>query len=123
MRWLSLAEVLELHRCLIEQSGGMPGLRDLGLLESSLAQPHQSFGGVDLYPGLNAKAAALGFSLIQNHPFMDGNKRFGHAAMETTRVLNGVESTACMPWAWQSALGAKTPVAIALLSTLCWSHA
>ena len=60
MRWLSLAEVLELHRRLIEQTGGMPGLRDLGLLESSLAQPHQSFGGVDLYPGLNAKAAALG---------------------------------------------------------------
>ena len=68
MRWLSLAEVLELHRCLIEQTGGMPGLRDLGLLEASIAQPHQSFGGVDLYPGLNAKAAALGFSLIQNHP-------------------------------------------------------
>ena len=65
---LRLAEVLELHRRLIEQTGGMPGLRDLGLLESSIAQPHQSFGGVDLYPGLNAKAAALGFSLIQNHP-------------------------------------------------------
>ena len=72
----------------------MPGLRDLGLLESSIAQPHQSFGGVDLYPGLNAKAAALGFSLIQNHPFVDGNKRIGHAAMETTLVLNGVELTA-----------------------------
>ena len=66
---LRLAEVLELHRRLIEQTGGMPGLRDLGLLESSIAQPHQSFGGVDLYPGLNAKAAALGFSLIQIHPF------------------------------------------------------
>ncbi len=87
MRWLSLAEVLELHRRLIEQTGGMPGLRDLGLLESSLAQPHQSFGGVDL-------SAALGFSLIQNHPFVDGNKRIGHAAMETTLVLNSVELTA-----------------------------
>ena len=72
----------------------MPGLRDLGLLESSLAQPHQSFGSVDLYPGLNAKAAALGFSLIQNHPFVDGNKRIGHAVMETTLVLNGIELTA-----------------------------
>ena len=88
---LRLAEVLELHRRLIEQTGGKPGLRDLGLLESSIAQPHQSFGGVDLYPGLNAKAAALGFSLIQNHPFVDGNKRIGHAAMETALVLNGVE--------------------------------
>ena len=94
MRWLSLAEVLELHRRLIEQSGGLPGLRDLGLLEACLAQPHQSFAGVDLYPGLTAKAAALGFSLIQNHPFVDGNKRIGHAAMEVTLVLNGMELTA-----------------------------
>ena len=91
MRWLKLAEVLELHRRLIEQIGGIPGLRDLGLLEASLAQPHQSFGGVDLYPELSDKAAALGFSLIQNHPFVDGNKRIGHAAMETTLVLNGFE--------------------------------
>ncbi|MFO7628367.1 MAG: type II toxin-antitoxin system death-on-curing family toxin [Prochlorococcaceae cyanobacterium] len=94
MRWLSLAEVLELHRRLIEQSGGLAGLRDLGLLEASLAQPHQSFAGTDLYLGLSAKAAALGFSLIQNHPFVDGNKRIGHAAMETTLVLNGIELTA-----------------------------
>jgi len=91
MRWLSLGEVLELHRRLIEQSGGMHGLRDLGLLESSLSQPHQSFAGVDLYVDLTAKAAAPGFSLIQNHPFVDGNKRIGHAAMETTLVLNGRE--------------------------------
>lgn len=91
MRWLSLAEVLELHRRLIEQSGGMSGLRDLGLLEASLAQPHQSFAGTDLYPGLCAKAAALGFSLIQNHPFVDGNKRIGHAATDITLVLNGIE--------------------------------
>jgi len=91
MRWLSLAEVLDLHRRLIEQSGGMPGLRDLGLLEASLAQPHQSFSGVDLYMELSDKAAALGFSLIQNHPFVDGNKRIGHAAIETTLVLNGYE--------------------------------
>ena len=94
MRWLRLAEVLELHRRLIQQSGGMSGLRDLGLLEASLAQPRQSFAGVDLYPGLTAKAAALGFSLIQNHPFVDGNKRIGHAAMETTLVLNGFELSA-----------------------------
>ena len=90
MRWLHLAEVLELHRRLIQQSGGMAGLRDLGLLEASLVQPRQSFAGVDLYPGLTAKAAALGFSLIQNHPFLDGNKRIGHAAMEATLVLNGL---------------------------------
>ena len=94
MRWLQLAEVLELHRRLIDQSGGMAGIRDLGLLEASLAQPRQTFGGIDLYPELIEKAAALGFSLIQNHPFVDGNKRIGHAAMEITLVLNGVELVA-----------------------------
>jgi death-on-curing protein len=94
MRWLQLAEVLELHRRLIDQSGGMAGIRDLGLLEASLAQPRQTFGGIDLYPELIEKAAALGFSLIQNHPFVDGNKRIGHAAIEITLVLNGVELVA-----------------------------
>ena len=96
MRWLSLAEVLELHRRLMEQTGGLQGLRDLGLLEASLALPHQTFDGHDLYPGQIAKAAALGFSLIQNHPFVDGNKRIGHAAMEITLVLNGIELAASM---------------------------
>ncbi|WP_255119153.1 MULTISPECIES: type II toxin-antitoxin system death-on-curing family toxin [unclassified Synechococcus] len=86
-----MAEVLSLHRRLIDQSGGLPGLRDLGLLEASLAQPRQSFAGVDLYPSLTDQAAALGFSLIQNHPFVDGNKRIGHAAMEITLLLNGFE--------------------------------
>jgi death-on-curing protein len=94
MRWLQLAEVLGLHRRLIDQSGGTAGIRDLGLLEASLAQPRQTFGGIDLYPELLEKAAALGFSLIQNHPFVDGNKRIGHAAMEITLVLNGVELVA-----------------------------
>ena len=91
MRWLSLAEVLDLHRQLIEQSGGSPGIRDLGLLEASLAQPWQTFGGIDLYPEFLQKVACLGFSLIQNHPFVDGNKRIGHAAMEVVMLLNGME--------------------------------
>ena len=86
--------MLELHRRLLAQSGGSPGLRDLGLLEASLALPRQSFAGADLYPGLIAKAAALGFSLIQNHPFVDENKRIGHAALEITLVLNCLELTA-----------------------------
>ena len=91
MRYLSIAEVLELQRMLIEQTGGSHGLRDLGALESALAQPRMTFGGTELYPTLADKAAALGFSLIQNHPFVDGNKRVGHAAMETYLVLNGYE--------------------------------
>ena len=61
MRWLSLAEVLDLHRQLIEQSGGSPGIRDLGLLEASLAQPWQTFGGIDLHPEFLQKVACLGF--------------------------------------------------------------
>lgn len=60
-------------------------------MEASLAQPWQTFGGIDLYPEFLQKVACLGFSLIQNHPFVDGNKRIGHAAMEVVMVLNGLE--------------------------------
>jgi len=94
MRYLNLAEVAELHRLLIEAFGGSHGIRDLGALESALAQPRMSFGGEDLYPAVVEKAAALGFTLVQNHPFLDGNKRVGHAAMETFLVLNGFEMEA-----------------------------
>ena len=89
MRYISLSEVLELHRRIIEESGGSTGLRDLGGLESAIAQPRMTFGGRDLYPTLIEKAAALCFSLIQNHPFIDGNKRVGHAAMEVMLIVNG----------------------------------
>jgi len=91
MRYLALAEVVELHRRLLEATGGAPGIRDLGALESAIAQPKATFGGVDLYPTLVEKAAALGLALVQDHPFVDGNKRVGHAAMETFLVLNGAE--------------------------------
>ena len=91
MRYLSLQEVLWLHSRIVELSGGASGLRDRGALESAVAQPQASFGGVDLYPTLAAKAAALAHSLIQNHPFIDGNKRIGHAAMEVFLILNGFE--------------------------------
>ncbi len=91
MRYLSLAEVIELHRRVVDQSGGSPGLRDTGRLESAVAQPRISFGGRDLYPSLIEKAGALCFSLVQNHPFVDGNKRLGHAAMEVFLILNGHE--------------------------------
>jgi death-on-curing protein len=92
-RYLSSAEVLELHRRMIASSGGAQGLLDLAALESALAQPQMTLGGDDLYPDLADKAAALGFSFISNHPFVDGNKRVGHAALETFLVLNGAELT------------------------------
>lgn len=91
MIYLELGEVLELHQMLLEQSGGMSGVRDQGLLESALVQPQMTFAGQELYPTIVDKAAALAFSLIQNHPFVDGNKRIGHAAMELFLVLNGYE--------------------------------
>jgi len=91
IRYLSLAETLDLHRSVIERWGGASGVRDLGALEAALAQPRQGFGGQDLYPDLTSKAAVLCFSLILNHPFVDGNKRIGHAAMETFLIMNGAE--------------------------------
>ena len=94
MRYLSLAEALELHRLVIAQAGGADGLRDLAGLESAVAQPRATFDGVDLYPTLAAKAAALGHALALNHAFVDGNKRVAHAALETFLVLNGYELAA-----------------------------
>jgi death on curing protein len=91
MRFLSLAEVQFLHAQILAQSGGASGIRSQSALESALAQPLMTFGGDELYPTVIEKAAALGFSLIMNHPFVDGNKRIGHAVMETFLILNGYE--------------------------------
>ena len=71
------------------QQGGLPGVRDAGAVEPAIAQPQMTFGGEDLYPTLAEKAAALAFSLVKNHAFLDANKRVGHAAMETFLVMNG----------------------------------
>jgi death-on-curing protein len=89
MRYLTLGEVLELHRQIIEQTGGASGVRNLAALESAVAQPRMTFEGKDLYPSIEDKAAAIAFFIVQNHPYIDGNKRCGHAAMETFLVLNG----------------------------------
>jgi len=91
VRYLTLSEALELHRRVIGQSGGALGVLNLGALESALALPRMTFGGRELYLSIVDKAAALGYSLIQNHPFLDGNKRTGHAAMEVFLLLNGFE--------------------------------
>ena len=96
MRYLTLSEVLELHRRVIELSGGAEGVHELAGVASAVAQPMMTFGGDELYPTLAQKAAALCFSLVLNHPFVDGNKRIGHAAMETFLVLNGHELSAAV---------------------------
>jgi len=91
MRYLSVSEVLEIHRRIMAEAASALGLHSLAALESAVAQPRMTFDGQELYSTVAEKAAALGFSLIQNHPFLDGNKRAGHAALETFLVLNGQE--------------------------------
>jgi death on curing protein len=91
IRYLTLAEVIELHSQILEQAAGSSGIRDMGALESAIAQPRMTFGGEQLYPTIIEKASALGFSIVMNHPFIDGNKRAGHAAMEIFLVLNRLE--------------------------------
>ena len=87
--YLSLEQVLELHRLQVRSFGGSGGLRDRGALEAALGRPQATFGGEDLYPDAEAKAAALLHSLVMNHPFVDGNKRIGASAAELFLNVNG----------------------------------
>jgi death-on-curing protein len=75
-------------------TGGAIGIRAFGSLESAIAQPKATFDGKDLYPSIIEKAAVLCFSIVQSHPFVDGNKRAGHAAMAAFLFLNGSEINA-----------------------------
>lgn len=86
--------MIALHRKIIDESGGAHGVHDLIGLDSAVAQPQMTFGEADLYPTIGEKASALGFSLIMNHAFKDGNKRIGQAAMELFLLLNGYEINA-----------------------------
>lgn len=88
---LSKEQVLKLHTSLIKATGGSDGIRDEGMLELALANPFQSFGGKDLYPGIQAKAARLCFGLVKNHAMLDGNKRLGAHVMLVFLALNGYE--------------------------------
>ena len=88
---LSLEKVLVLHEILSEETGGDPGVRDLALLESALESAFQTFGGEDLYPSKEEKGARIGYSLISNHAFVDGNKRIGMYALLIFLEINGVK--------------------------------
>ena len=90
MRVLSKRQILMLHSMLVAQSGGADGLRDEGLLESAINTPLQTFGGQELYPTVLEKAARLGYGLIHNHPFLDGNKRIGTHAMLVFLDINNI---------------------------------
>ena len=87
--YLSIAQVLHLHALQTARFGGSRRLRDRGALEAAVARPQATFGGEDLYEDVAAKAAALAHSVIQNHPFLDGNKRVGAMALEVFLLVNG----------------------------------
>ena len=88
---LTKQQVIQLHKDIIATSGGSPEIRDEGLLDSALNAPFQTFSGIELYPTIIEKAARLGYSLIQNHAFVDGNKRIGVHTMLVFLALNGIE--------------------------------
>ncbi|MBW3539168.1 MAG: type II toxin-antitoxin system death-on-curing family toxin [Planctomycetes bacterium] len=92
--FLTLTEVLEIHRDQIARYGGSEGIRDRGLLESAVAMPQAAFGGQYLHTDLFQMAAAYLYHLVQNHPFIDGNKRVGAAAADVFLTLNGLTLTA-----------------------------
>ena len=89
MKFLSAEQVLFIHARMIEETGGSHGVRDLGLLESAVARPQATYEGKELYEDIFTRAAALMDSLINNHPFVDGNKRTGVAAAALLLRLNG----------------------------------
>ncbi len=89
--FLTLDEVIEIHRDQVERYGGHAGIRDMGLLHSAVAMPQASFGGQFLHADLFEMAAAYLFHIVQNHPFIDGNKRVGAAAALVFLEINRVE--------------------------------
>ncbi|MBK7885006.1 MAG: type II toxin-antitoxin system death-on-curing family toxin [Chitinophagaceae bacterium] len=91
---ISLEDVLLLHELSIKDYGGASGVRDIGLLESAIARPYQTFGVEELYPDAIQKAAAIAESLIINHPFVDGNKRTGMLAMYAILKEDNLKITA-----------------------------
>jgi len=89
--FLTLDDVLLLHRDQVDLYGGEHGVRDLGLLQSAIAMPQASFGGEPLHKDLFEMAAAYLFHIVKNHPFLDGNKRTGTVAALAFLDLNGIQ--------------------------------
>jgi death-on-curing protein len=94
MKRISVEQVIKIHKRLLAQTGGLNGIRDTNMLDSAVMSPFQTFEGIDLYPDIHAKAAQLGYQLINNHPFLDGNKRIGVHIMFLFLVINGETITA-----------------------------
>ena len=94
IRYLTSEQVLFIHARLLAETGGEHGIRDLGLLQSAVARPQAIFDGSEFYPDIHQKAAALVESLINNHPFVDGNKRTGITAAAMFLKINNFSLTA-----------------------------
>jgi death on curing protein len=90
MIYLTVEQVIFIHNRSVEKFGGAYGIRDKGLVESAIALPMASFGGRDLYRDIYSKVAALGHSILFNHPFIDGNKRTAFTSMDLFLKENGL---------------------------------
>lgn len=93
MIFFDYEQVIKLHSTLISKTGGIDGVRDDNLLDSALKTPFQTFSGKDLYPEILDKASQLCYSLIENHPFTDGNKRIGVHLTLLFLKINNIELT------------------------------
>jgi len=91
---ISIEDVKKIHKILIEQFGGVHGVRDAMALESALNRPFQTFDGNELYPSVLEKASALVQSMLVNHPFVDGNKRTGYTLLRLYLLKHGLDITA-----------------------------
>lgn len=91
MKRLTEQHIIMLHSKLIQETGGIDGIRDESLLDSAINAPFQSYDGIDMYPSIQQKGARLGYGLIANHAFIDGNKRIGVHAMLVFLAMNGIE--------------------------------
>ena len=91
---ISIEEVEQLHKILIDNFGGAHGIRDRAALESALSRPFQTFENKDLYPSVLQKAASLIESILINHPFVDGNKRTGYTLLRLFLLKHGMDLTA-----------------------------
>jgi len=92
MKWVSTESVIEIHKMVIDSTGGSQGVRSLGALESALNSPLATFNGTDLYPDIVDKAATLLNSITNNHPFIDGNKRTTFVVIATILEDNGYKT-------------------------------
>ena len=90
MNYFSNEQIVKIHSSLITKTGGIDGIREYNLLDSSLKSIFQTFDGKELYPSILDKAAQLCYSLIENHPFLDGNKRIGVHLMLIFLKINGI---------------------------------